>query len=103
MPTVSRPSSADGGGMTRATLSAVLAQSGPQVRSRVEGAGEHGAGDTPTKGAVGGCRERRARLSATGTSRPTLGWEVRWFGIRETWAYIPVIYCHATLGRSPYL
>lgn len=45
-----------------------------------------------------------ARLSAMGTSRrPTLGWELRWFGIRETWAYIPVIYCYATLGKSPYL
>lgn len=38
------PASADGGGMTQAALSAVLAQSGPQVRSRVEEAGEQGAG-----------------------------------------------------------
>lgn len=39
--------------MTRATPSAVLAQSGPQVRSRVEGAGEHGAGGHAHKGGSG--------------------------------------------------
>lgn len=98
------PASADCGGMTQAAPSAVLAQSGPQVRSRVEGAGEQGAGGHGQSGQRVAAGRDGARLMAMGTShRPTLEWEVRWFGIRETWACIPVIYCYATLGKSPYL
>ena len=61
-------------------------------------------GTWPKRGRRVAAGRDSTRLLAMGTSsRPLLGWEERWFGIRETWACIPVIYCSAMLGKSPYL